>query len=88
MYQAMSAEELARELEAAASGNDAHEVIHRAARVVGVPVDRPLQIDEFLSVCEAVAAEGALVQEFAEMIASRSLDGGATDDLPPAAGGS
>ena len=85
MYQAMSAEELARELAAVTSRNDARAVINRAARAAGVPVDRPLQMAELLRVCEAVAAEGGLVQELAEMIASRSLDEGIADDLPPAA---
>ncbi len=85
MYQAMSAEELARELAAVTSGNDARAVVNRAARIAGVPVDRPLQMNELLQVYEAVAAEGGLVQEIAEMIATRSLDEGVVGDLPPAA---
>ena len=47
--------------------------------------DRPLQMKELLQVCQAVAAEGGLVQEIAEMIATRSLDEGVVGDLPPAA---
>ena len=85
MYQAMSADELARELGAVTSGNDARSVVSRAARVAGVPMDRPLQMAELLCVCEAVAAEGGLVQEIAEMVASRSLDDSVGNDLPPAA---
>ena len=85
MYQAMSADELARELGAVTSGNDARAVVSRAARVAGVPMDRPLQMAELLRVCEAVAAEGGLVQEIAEMVASRSLDDSVGNDLPPAA---
>ena len=85
MYQAMSADELARELGAVTSGNDARAVVSRAARVAGVPMERPLQMAELLRVCEAVAAEGGLVQEIAEMVASRSLDDSVGNDLPPAA---
>ena len=85
MYKTMSAADLARELGAVTSSNDARAVVNRAARVVGVPTDRPLQTDELLRICEAVAAEGGLVQEIAEMIASRSLDVDAGGDLPPAA---
>ncbi len=85
MYQTMSAADLVRELGAVTSGNNARAVVNRAARVAGVPIDRPLQIDELLRICEAVAAEGGLIQEIAEMIASRSLDIGTGDDLPPAA---
>lgn len=84
MYHAMSAGDLARELGAVTSRSDAQAVVNRAARVAGVPADRPLQVDELLRMCEAVAAEGGLVQEIAEIIASRSL-GVDVDDLPPAA---
>jgi hypothetical protein len=84
MYHAMSADDLARELGAVTSRSDARAVVNRAARVAGVPADRPLQVDELLRMCEAVAAEGGLVQEIAELIASRSLTV-ASDDLPPAA---
>ena len=45
----------------------------------------PIPVEELLRICEAVAAEGGLVQEIAEMIASRSLDVRAGDELPPAA---
>jgi len=84
MYHSMTADDLARELAAVTSASDARAVINRAARVAGVPADRPLQVDELLRMCEAVAAEGGLVQEIAELIASRSL-GVTMDDLPPAA---
>ncbi len=84
MYQAMTADDLAGELAAVTSRSDARAVVNRAARVAGVPGDRPLRVDELLRICEAVAAEGGLVQEIAELIASRSLSV-ANDDLPPAA---
>ena len=85
MHKTMSVADLARELGAVTSSNDARAVVNGAARVVGVPIDRPLQTDELLRICEAVAAEGGLVQEIAEVIVSRSLDVDAGDDLPPAA---
>ena len=78
MYHAMTANNLARELAAVTSASDARAVINRAARVAGVPADRPLHVDELLRICEAVAAEGGLVQEIAELIASRSLASRAT----------
>ena len=84
MYQAMTADDLRRELAAVTSLSDARAVVNRAARIVGVPLDRPLHTDELLHLCEAVAAEGGLVQEVAELIAARSLDL-SFDGLPPAA---
>lgn len=84
MYHSMTVDDLACELAAVTSVSDARAVINRAARVAGIPSDRTLQVDELLRICEAVAAEGGLVQEIAELIASRSL-GVAIDDLPPAA---
>ena len=58
MYYSMTADDLTTELAAVTSASDTSAVINRAARVAGVPVDRPLQVDELLRMCEAVAGEG------------------------------
>ena len=84
MLNAMTADDLVRELAAVTSGSDARAVVNRAARVAAVPLDRPLQVDELLRVCEAITAEGGLIQEIAEIVASQSL-GLPLDPLPPAA---
>jgi hypothetical protein len=41
--------------------------------VAGVPNHRPLDLRQLLLVCQALAAEGGLVQEMAERIATRTL---------------
>lgn len=73
MSEALTARDLANELLTVTSSSDARAVVNRATRIVGVPDDRPLQMRELLQMCEAMAAEGGLVQEVAELIARRAL---------------
>ncbi len=64
MNRVLSIDELTAEIRTVTSGSDARAVVNRASRVAGVPNDRPL---------EALAVEGGLIQEIAELIASRTL---------------
>ena len=57
------------------SRSDARAMISRAARIAGVPTGRPLQVRELLMVCEALAAEGGVIQQMAEAVATRALRG-------------
>lgn len=74
MHQSLTAEQLINEIGTVTSRSDARAVVNRAVRVANVPMNRPLQMQELLLVCEALAAEGGLVQEVAEVLASRALD--------------
>ncbi len=56
------------------SQSDARALTSRASRVAGVPHHRALDMDELLRVCEALAAEGGMIQQMADLIASRALD--------------
>jgi hypothetical protein len=71
--QAITIEDLATELGAITSRSDARAILNRASRVAGVSSHRPLDLRELLMVCQALAAEGGLVHELAERIASRTL---------------
>ncbi len=73
MNRVLSIDELTAEIGTVTSGPDARAVVNRASRVAGVPHDRPLEALELLQVCEALAVEGGLIQEIAELIASRTL---------------
>ncbi len=73
MNRVLSIDELTAEIRTVTSGSDARAVVNRASRVAGVPNDRPLEALELLQVCEALAVEGGLIQEIAELIASRTL---------------
>lgn len=74
MQKSLTAEQLINEIGTVTSRSDARAVVNRAVRVANVPTNRPLQMQELLLVCEALAAEGGLVQEIAEVLASRALD--------------
>ena len=69
----LTVEDVTREIGAVTSASDARAVVNRASRIAGVPGGRPLRIEELLRVCQALAAEGGLVQEMAETIAVRAL---------------
>jgi hypothetical protein len=69
----MSIDDLRSELRAVTSPSDARALLNRAARIAGVPANRPLEVRELLLVCEALAAEGGLIQRIAESIATRAL---------------
>ncbi len=73
MDRVLTIDELTAQIRTVTSGSDARAVVNRASRVAGVPSNRPLQMQELLLVCEALAVEGGLIQEVAEMIASRAL---------------
>lgn len=74
MVRALTIEELTAEIRAVTSSSDARAVVNRASRVAGVPHNRALERQELLRVCAALAAEGGLIQEIAEAIASRALE--------------
>ena len=74
MEQVLTVDDVAAEVRSVTSVSDARAVVNRASRIAGVPGNRPLHLQELLRVCEALAAEGGLVQEIAEMIATRSLE--------------
>lgn len=74
MAYALTAKDLIRELSTVTSQSDARNVVTHALRVVGVSGDRPLQTEDLLRLCEAIAIEGGLVREVAELIAQGTLD--------------
>ncbi len=69
----LTTDDLLVALHGVTSRSDARAMISRAARVAGVPTGRALQTRELLMVCEALAAEGGLIQELAEAVATRAL---------------
>ena len=71
----LNIEEVAAEVRSVTSPSDAQAVVNRASRIAGVPDNRRLQVQELLRVCDALAAEGGLVQEIAELIATRTRKG-------------
>ena len=70
----LTADDLLAHLGSVTTDSDAKALVRRAARIAGVPADRPLEIDELLRVCEALASEGGMIQEVAELIASSALE--------------
>ena len=73
MEQAITIDELTAEVRAVTSASDARAIVNRASRIAGVAGNRPLALRELLLVCEALAAEGGLVQQVAELVAGRAL---------------
>lgn len=69
----VSIEDLRAELRTVTSASDARALLNRAARIAGVPANRPLEARELLLVCEALVAEGGLIQHIAEAVATRAL---------------
>ncbi|RLT28366.1 MAG: hypothetical protein DWI48_00970 [Chloroflexi bacterium] len=73
MAQVRTIEELADHIKVVTSSSDARAVLNRASRVAGVPQDRTLELEELLRVCAALAAEGGMIQQIAESIASDAV---------------
>jgi hypothetical protein len=73
MQRSLTIDDLAAELGAVTSRSDARAILNRASRIAGVSPHRPLALRDLLMVCQALAAEGGLVQELAERIATRTL---------------
>ena len=69
----LTTDDLLAELGGVTSRSDARAMISRAARVAGVATGRPLEVRELLMVCEALAAEGGVIQTLAESVATRAL---------------
>ena len=74
MTHALSMDDLARRLGTVTSRSDARAVISRASRITRAPHNRPLAVEELLSVCTALAAEGGAIQQLAESIAAQTLE--------------
>ena len=74
MASMLTLEELTVEVGTVTSASDARAVVNRASRIAGVPDHRPLEVQELLRVCQALAAEGGMVQQIAELVASRALE--------------
>ena len=60
-------------LGAVASRGQARAAVRRAARIVGVRRDEPLEIRELVRICSALAAEGGSIEQLAEAIAMDAL---------------
>jgi hypothetical protein len=73
MAQVLTIDELAAHIGVVTSSSDARAVLNRASRVAGVPQNRALELDELLRVCAALSAEGGMIQEIAESIASDAV---------------
>jgi hypothetical protein len=56
------------------SASDARAVVNRASRIAVAPDNRPLEVRELLRVCQALAAEGGIVQQVANLIATPALE--------------
>jgi hypothetical protein len=69
----MTTDDLLAALDGVTSRSDARAMISRAVRVAGVATGRPLAVRELLLVCEALAAEGGVIQQTAESVAMRAL---------------
>jgi hypothetical protein len=73
MAHTLTLDQLAIEIGTVTSSSDARAVVNRASRIAAVPDNRPLETQELLRVCQALAAEGGMIQQVAEAIAIRSL---------------
>ncbi len=73
MARALTLEDVTAELGTVTSASDARAVVSRASRIAGAPDNRPLEVQELLRVCQALAAEGGMIQQIAELIATRTL---------------
>ncbi len=74
MARMLTLDQLMLELEAVTSESDARAVVNRASRIAGAPDHRPLAVQELLRVCQALTAEGGMIQQVAETIATRALE--------------
>ena len=73
MAHTLTLDQLATEIGTVTSSSDARAVVNRASRIAAVPDNRQLETQELLRVCQALAAEGGMIQQVAEAIAIRSL---------------
>ena len=60
-------------LGAVTSNGQAKAAVRRAAKIVGVQRDQPLELRELIRVCSALAAEGGPIQQLADEIAGDAL---------------
>ncbi|MDA0351474.1 MAG: hypothetical protein O3A10_04580 [Chloroflexi bacterium] len=60
-------------LGAVTSAGNARAAVRRAARIVGVERDQPLDLRELVRLCSALSAEGGSIQLLAEEIAGDAL---------------
>lgn len=60
-------------LGAVASSREARVAVRRAAKIVGVEANQPLELRELVRICSALAAEGGVIQQMAEEIAGDAL---------------
>ncbi len=74
MAQTLTLDQLVTEIGMVTSASDARAVVNRASRIAGAPDNRPLEVRELLRVCQALAAEGGIVQQVANLIATRALE--------------
>ncbi len=66
-------DDLHHALGAATSRGDARAAVRRAARIVGVRTHDELDLHELVRLCSALSAEGGVIQQVAEEIASEAL---------------
>ncbi|HJM88533.1 MAG TPA: hypothetical protein QF624_02760 [Dehalococcoidia bacterium] len=74
MAQTLTLDQLALQLAGVTSTSDARAVVNRASRIAGVPDNRALNAFELLKVCQALTAEGGVIQQMAESIATSALE--------------
>lgn len=74
MARMLTLDQLALQLAGVTSTSDARAVVNRASRIAGVPDNRALNEFELLKVCQALTAEGGVIQQVAESIATRALE--------------
>lgn len=74
MERALTIDQLLTQVRGITSHSDARAVVNRATRVAGISHDDTLELNELLRVCAALAAEGGLIQQLAEDIATRALE--------------
>ncbi len=74
MARSLTLDELVTEIGMVTSASDARAVVNRASRIAEAPDNRPLEVRELLRVCQALAAEGGIVQQVANLIATPALE--------------
>ena len=73
MARAITLDQLTVKLSAVTSASDAQAIVNRASRIAGVPSSRPLDVDELTLVLSALSAEGGMIEQLAQAIASADL---------------
>ena len=74
MAQTLMLDQLALQLAGATSASDARAVVNCLSRIAGVPDNPALNAFEPLKVCQALTAEGGVIQQMAESIATSALE--------------